>query len=123
MNQLILSRYAHNNFVWALGVEGDEEYQRLTENLLVNYGVIGPSAIFHRWSDTFGYFVVDVRKLESGLTEYFQNMYFCNKQCAAGFRRIWGIRDARKFMTEIKREDFMLNKTKLELEETTSWEQ
>lgn len=99
-----------------MGVEGNSRFQHLTENLFVNYGIIGTTATFHRWSDNFGYFVVDVRKLEIGLGEYFQNKYFCRKQCKAGERRIMGLQAARRFLKIIRHEDFMLNRTQNQVE-------
>lgn len=107
-NKLILSEYGTAGKIYALGVQGDEEFLRLTENLLVNYGVIDyRMAKFHRLCDTFGYFVIDLQKFEEALIEYFHNMLWLEKKTERIGGKYWSINLARNYIKSIEREDFM----------------
>lgn len=115
-NKYLLSEYGTAGQILALGVQGDNRFQTLAHNFLVNYGVISPYAKKHQLFNNFCYFVVDINKYRQGLYEYFMNLYWIDnraKGAKIGDGRILCIQKVRDFVSDIKRENFMqFEKTK-----------
>jgi hypothetical protein len=73
-NKLYISRVNSHLQFYAIGIQGDKKFRQLTENLLVNYGVISPFKKIKELKEDFGYFFVDINRLHDGLIQYYQNL-------------------------------------------------
>lgn len=110
MDKLILSEYGTTGKIFALGVCGSDRFRELTENLLVNYGVIDyQKAKFHPLTDGFGYFVIDIDKYIKALTEFFHNNLWREKKFTLDDPAGWDAASvmAHEFYEGIEHEDFM----------------
>ena len=89
-NKLFLSEYGTHGKIYALGVQGDRKFIHQTHNFLINYGVVGETAMFHPIFENFGYFVIDIEKYKIGLEVLFRNLLWIkerdeNKVCYEDF--------------------------------------
>ena len=111
-NKLYLSDFGTKGVSYALGVSGDNQFVEYTQNLLVNYGVIGTGTSFHRRHDSFGYFVINIDKFYNALEQYFQNLLWIENRdrgATVGCFKILAKQRASDFFHSIVRENFMQN--------------
>lgn len=113
-DELILSEYGTAGKIMALGVRGSNKFLRQTENMLINFGIIGTNARYHPMYSNFGYFVVDLQKLEYGMQNVCMTDYWLENRkkvswddMLAGVGRAFYMLKFKRWFDSIKREDFM----------------